>query len=86
MKATVFEKLSSRIKRETGLDLHDFKRTYAGHCQRASGAFVWTAYTKGEGPERVQYGSNITATELLKKKEPLEDAGWCRWNGVNEII
>ena len=60
---TTFEKLQIKIKKDTGLELENFKRTYHGCLQKSSG-FSWVANLKNSN---IQVGSMVTATELLKK-------------------
>jgi len=65
---TTFEKLAIRLKKDIGYDLVDFRRTYAGIHMKGSGAFVWVATIKDTNFE---ISSTVTATELLKKKDPI---------------
>lgn len=59
---TTFERLKIKIKQDTGLDVTDFKRTYASINRKGSGAFVWVAELSYSS-----CGSTSTATDLLKK-------------------
>lgn len=65
---TKFERLAKRIKKDMGYDLIDFRRTNAGVHMKGSGAFVWCAKIKDTN---LDISSTITATELLKKEEPI---------------
>lgn len=38
---STLDRLKVKILRDTGIELTNFKRTYAGVHQRGSGAFVW---------------------------------------------
>lgn len=67
MAKTKFERLKERIKKDTGIELNNFKRTYVGIHERCSGAFVWVA---NNGNQLI--GSTETATNLLKSKDPLK--------------
>jgi len=66
---TTFEKLAKRIKKDTGIELVNFRRTYAGHWQKSNGNWVWGAYDKDNFANDI--GSTYTATELLKSKKKL---------------
>jgi len=77
-----FEKLAKRIKEDMGIELVDFYRTYAGINMKSSGAFVWAAKIKGSNKE---VSSTVTATELLKRKEPLELMETCSLGQLLEI-
>lgn len=80
---TTFERLAKRLKKDIGYDLVDFRRTYAGIHMRGSGAFVWVSKIKGTNTE---ISSTVTATELLKKKAPLEILHNPAMGGLMEVI
>tara|TARA_B100000809_G_scaffold266043_1_gene327047 strand:- start:2673 stop:2909 length:237 start_codon:yes stop_codon:yes gene_type:complete len=61
---TTFEKLKLKVKKDTSLNLTDFKRKYPSINQRGSGAFVWVAILGNE-----TCGSTITATQLLLQEK-----------------
>ena len=63
---STFEKLRIKILNDLNLDCENFKRTYAGRNMQSSGAFVWSCTIKNNTCE---YGSSISATELLKKEK-----------------
>lgn len=65
-KKTLAERLADKIEKETGLlcEPKTFRRTYAGHWQKAAGAFVWTIMVAGSNKE---IGSRDTATICVKK-------------------
>jgi len=64
----MFDRLKKRIKRDLGLELSNFRRTYAGKHQKGSGAFVWTA---SDLKTDKTYGSGESATTLVNRTEPL---------------
>lgn len=66
---TTFEKLAKRIEKDTGIKLVRFRRTYAGHWQKANGNWIWGAYNAENDAHEI--GSCYSATELLKSKKPL---------------
>jgi len=66
---TTFERLAKRIEKDTGVKLHRFRRTYAGHWQKSNGNWVWGAYEIDN--EANDVGSCYSATDLLKSKKPL---------------
>lgn len=66
---TTFERLAKRIKSDTGIELINFRRTYAGHWQKSNGNWIWGAYDAENSAHDV--GSCISATELLKSKKKL---------------
>lgn len=59
---STFDRLRAKIKKDTGLNVTNFKRTYASVQQQGSGAFVWTAEMGCES-----CGSTVSASELLKQ-------------------
>ena len=63
---TTTERLVAKIEAELGVkcDPTTFQRTYAGHWQKAAGAFVWTIMVVGSNKE---IGSRDTATICVKK-------------------
>ena len=80
---TTFEKLAKRIKEDIGYNLIDFRRTYAGIHMRGSGAHVWIARIKETNTD---ISSTKTATELLKKKEPIELMDNATLNQLLEVL
>jgi hypothetical protein len=61
----IFDKLATRIGKEFGLKLVDFKRLYPGYWQRSSGAWVWCAHFENS---ILEVGSIYSATEIIKAK------------------
>lgn len=74
---TTFDKLKHKIKIELNMDLFDFKRRYVGYWQRSAGAWVWVAKLRyDDGRISVHdYGSCLSATDLLKSKRKLDILG-----------
>jgi hypothetical protein len=66
---TTFERLAKRIKKDLGIDLINFRRTYAGHHQKSAGNWIWGAYNAENAADDI--GSCYSATELLKSKKKL---------------
>jgi hypothetical protein len=63
-KMSTFEKLRLKILKDTGYDLINFKKTYAGQNQLQSWAWTWTAdFRSGI----FNIGSSFTAKELLSR-------------------
>ena len=77
-----FEKLAVKIRKDLGLKLTNFKRTYAGLHQRSSGAFIWTAECVDSKDD---IGSTITASELLKR-EKIEEMEMPTLSSLRELI
>ena len=78
---TTFEKLATRIKRELGIDIVNFQRSYAGIHMQSSGAPLWRAVVRGSNSE---YNSDQTATELLKCKTLTDTRSWSP--GISAIV
>lgn len=70
---TVFEKLVIKIKEDLNTDVENMHRTYVGHQQKTSGAFVWRCNIVGLNYE---YGSGISASELLRSEKLTLQKGW----------
>lgn len=66
---TTFERLAKRIKKDTGIELINFRRTYAGHWQKSNGNWIWGAQDAENYANDI--GSCYSATELLKSKKKL---------------
>jgi len=64
----MFERLRLRIQKDLGLELTNFRRTYAGRHMKSSGAFVWTAQ---DIKSNCTYGSGENATNLVNRSEKL---------------
>lgn len=64
----MFERLRQKIKQDLGLELTNFRKTFAGKHQKSSGAFVWTAT---DLKKNHTYGSSETATALVNRAEKL---------------
>ena len=62
-----FEKLKVAIKEDTGIDLINFARTYAGTHQRGGGAWSWTAQTS----ERSDYCGSTSSANLRLHSRPI---------------
>lgn len=58
------DKLIGKIKTDTGLEVENIKRTYAGINMRICGAWVWKGNIKGT---HIEVGSVFSISELLKK-------------------
>jgi hypothetical protein len=76
-----FKKLAEKIKKDTGWELVNFSRTYAGIHMLGSGAYSWTANVKGL---RTEVCSSINAKELLAR-DKLEIAECVTLGSVIEI-
>lgn len=63
---SIFQQLAEKVKKDLDIELINLKRTYAGHWQRSSGAFVWFGTDKSNGHD---LGSSFSATYLLKSKK-----------------
>jgi len=60
----MFEKLRKKIINDTGIELVDFRRTYASREMMASGGYSWVDTHK---EWRFDVGSINSAEELLKR-------------------
>ncbi len=60
---TKFERLAERIRTELGLDLIEFRRSYAGIHMKGSGAPTWRARFRESAAE---VNSDQPASELLQ--------------------
>lgn len=65
---TTFEKLQIRIADELGIYLYDFRRTRSGYWDRLRGAWSWRAKNMKISENHLDYGSQYSATDLLKCK------------------
>ena len=70
---TLFDKLRIKIKNDTGQDVENLRRRYAGIHMRGAGAFVWTSNLVGS---HIEVGSSTPANILLKCKKLRIVDGW----------
>lgn len=69
---TSVERLVKRACRDLGVDEPDrweFHRVYAGHWQRAQGAWSWYITVPDNGSRKEWLASHYPVSELLKTKE-----------------
>ena len=72
-----FDKLKQKILKDTGWELYDFQRTYAGRNQLASGAASWFARVKEDGKKtHATVEGWGTATQLLRAEKLEISTNW----------
>ena len=64
-KLTLFDKLRIKIKNDTGEDVENLRRRYAGIHMRGAGAFVWTSNLVSH----IEVGGSTPVNVLLKCKK-----------------
>lgn len=67
---TISERVVARLREQHGLDLPadtHIRRLHSGWAMKAAGAWSWSLWSPTE-PDKVSYGSQWAATDLLKCK------------------